>query len=271
MKADQRSGDLTIAIPPPASEDTVIWRYMDFTKFVSLLETQSLFFVRVASLEDPFEGSFPASQSPEKRVLEILPSDVFPPGATVEVTPSAGLLDAWSWMRYWAMVSCWHAVAHESAAMWKLYAPSNAGVAIRSTVGGLRKALGAPPPCPGNFFGGDQFRIGMVEYVDYASFHIPIDNAAAPFFRKRRSFEHERELRALFMRWPVNAEGWEDHSQQPKDNGVLFPVDLGSLVCEIRIAPQAPRWYSVLVSKVVHRYGIGVEPRQSELDAEPLY
>ena len=42
------------APPPP---DAVLWRYMDFTKFVSLLEKQALFFARADKLEDdPFEG-----------------------------------------------------------------------------------------------------------------------------------------------------------------------------------------------------------------------
>jgi hypothetical protein len=258
-------------IPQPPSEELVIWRYMDFTRFVSLLETRSLYFVRIACLDDPFEGSFPVSQTPLNRILEILPQNAFPEGVTVTVTPSPGLLDSWSWMRNWTMASCWHAVAHESAAMWKLYAPTNAGVAIRSTVGGLRKALGAPPPCPVGFFGGDQFHIGMVDYVDYASFHIPISNAAAPFFRKRRSFEHERELRALFMRWPINSEGWVDYTQQPNDHGMTIPVDLKVLVSEVRVAPQAPQWYSELVAKVVLRYGLEIETRQSGLDAKPLY
>ena len=40
---------------PPA--DAVLWRYMSFTKFVSLLTKKSLFFARADKLGDPFEGS----------------------------------------------------------------------------------------------------------------------------------------------------------------------------------------------------------------------
>ena len=42
---------------PPS--EAVLWRYMDFTKFVSLLDRQALFFARSDKLGDPFEGSFP--------------------------------------------------------------------------------------------------------------------------------------------------------------------------------------------------------------------
>ena len=41
--------------PPP--DDAVLWRYMDFTKFVSFLDKSSLFFARADKLGDPFEGA----------------------------------------------------------------------------------------------------------------------------------------------------------------------------------------------------------------------
>lgn len=42
---------------PIEDEQSTIWRYMDFTKFVSLLDKGSLFLCRADNLEDPFEGS----------------------------------------------------------------------------------------------------------------------------------------------------------------------------------------------------------------------
>lgn len=41
------------------SRETMIWRYMSFAKFVSLLEKKALFFARLDRLGDPFEGSPP--------------------------------------------------------------------------------------------------------------------------------------------------------------------------------------------------------------------
>lgn len=267
--ADPLSDNIAPSIPQPTSEDIVIWRYMDFAKFVALVETQSLFFVRASHLDDPFEGSYPVSQPPLERLPGMLPPGALPDGVTISSSP--GLKDFWKTMRNWAMVSCWHAVAHESAAMWKLYAPTSAGVAIRSTVGRLRQALRTPSPPPNGFFGWDRYHIGMIEYIDFSSSYIPTDNVAAQFFRKRRSFEHERELRALFMQWPVNTDRWFDHSQRPNDNGMSISVDLKALICEIRVAPQVPRWYLQLVSKVTARYDIEVVPQQSDIDAEPFY
>ena len=36
-----------------------VWRYMDFTKLVSLIDSRRLYFARVDLLGDPFEGSWP--------------------------------------------------------------------------------------------------------------------------------------------------------------------------------------------------------------------
>jgi hypothetical protein len=43
----------------PDDENTKVWRYMDFTKLVSLVDSRRLFFSRADRLGDPFEGSWP--------------------------------------------------------------------------------------------------------------------------------------------------------------------------------------------------------------------
>jgi hypothetical protein len=41
------------------SNNSKIWRYLDFTKFIDLLDKSSLFFCRLDKLGDPFEGVCP--------------------------------------------------------------------------------------------------------------------------------------------------------------------------------------------------------------------
>lgn len=43
---------------PPTDSDAPIWRYIDFTKLVSMLETKALYFARSDTLGDRFEGSY---------------------------------------------------------------------------------------------------------------------------------------------------------------------------------------------------------------------
>ena len=45
----------------PTDENIKIWRYMDFTKFLSFIDKKTLFFTRVDQLEDKFEGRFTKS------------------------------------------------------------------------------------------------------------------------------------------------------------------------------------------------------------------
>ncbi len=39
----------------PENEEIKVWRYMDFTKLISLIDTSSLFFTRADQFNDPFE------------------------------------------------------------------------------------------------------------------------------------------------------------------------------------------------------------------------
>jgi len=43
----------------PDDPNVKVWRYMDFTKLVSLLDSRTLYFTRPDKFDDPFEGSLP--------------------------------------------------------------------------------------------------------------------------------------------------------------------------------------------------------------------
>ncbi len=45
-------------IEKPKNENSKIWRYLDFAKFISILDRKALFFVRADRLSDKFEGSY---------------------------------------------------------------------------------------------------------------------------------------------------------------------------------------------------------------------
>jgi hypothetical protein len=47
----------------PLFLDTVLWRYMDFTKFISMLVTNRLWLARVDCLGDAFEGWMPVPRA----------------------------------------------------------------------------------------------------------------------------------------------------------------------------------------------------------------
>ena len=107
----------------PPNEKTTIWRYLDFTKFMVLLDSGKLFFSRCDKLGDSWEGSCP--KKTEKRRVGILG----------DASSSFKLL------REFTSVNCWHMNKYESMAMWEIYIKNNEGIAIKSSIKRLNESL----------------------------------------------------------------------------------------------------------------------------------
>ena len=48
------------SFPPPPDPHVPVWRYMDLTKFVWMLQMKALYFCRADRLGDPYEGYYTA-------------------------------------------------------------------------------------------------------------------------------------------------------------------------------------------------------------------
>ena len=244
----------------PPNDDATLWRYMDFMKFVSLLDTQSLFFARADKLGDPFEGSPPklnadmrAEESKELR--ELLSDDLA--SKVVEMISSTDKL-----FRSWTLVNCWHESEYESAAMWKLYSREYDGIAVKTSFKSLAESL----MCSEGVF------IGKVEYIDYDEAYIQERNTLAPFLYKRHSFEHEREVRAITLSdfGPVEG-GIIRVAQGRHETGAYYTVDLSHLIKEVVVAPYADDWFIELVQSVASRYGMRGPVSKSRLSETPRW
>src|SRR5450759_1000989 len=96
---------------------TVLWRYLDLPKLVSLLEHQSLWFARLDTLGDPYEGVPPKPLIDDMWRL----SDDLPETERLHRTDVASHnTHFFSTTPKLLFVSCWHANPVESAAMWRL-------------------------------------------------------------------------------------------------------------------------------------------------------
>lgn len=240
----------------PIDPSTRVWRYMDFTKFVAMLESSSLFFSRADCLGDPFEGSF--SRGNEK-LRPLVYKDMYtgmPPDVIEKMNSSQA--DFNKWQRQWTFISCWHMNSGESAGMWKLYAKTNEAIAIQSSFFRLANELDS------------KTYIGLVEYIDFENDWLPEGNTFYPFVHKRRSFAHEQEVRALFREMPTNSQGF-DRLAIPPNGGLDRKVNLQELVETVYVAPTSPPWFLALVKDVCVRYGLNKNVIQSSLDAEPFF
>jgi hypothetical protein len=239
---------------PPTDFNIPIWRYMDFTKFVSMLENRGLFFSRADKLGDPFEGSY--SHGNKKLRPEVYKDPEIPSSVFDQIFLSMGRYAYW--LRSWVMVNCWHMNQYESAAMWNLYAKTNEAISIRSTFSKLRDLLDS------------DCYIGIVRYIDYDTDWIFEGNAFYPYIHKRKSFSHEQEVRAVINMQPKD--GLMQRSPaQPPEGGIWKSVDLDQLVDHVYIAPTASSWFRELVEQVIVRYSLRSDVSQSKLDEEPFF
>jgi hypothetical protein len=220
---------------------------MDFPRFVAMLEYGGLHFTPVEQMDDNFEGSLskPSARQAEQ-LLEALRRQAIDP-QTDDILPT---------LRRWVSISSWHMNEHESAAMWKLYSASQQAICIQTSYRKLKQALAGTKP---------EVVLSQVRYISYEDEGLPFDHVFGPFIHKRRSFEHEHELRAVTGDLKQAFSGGE-----PTD-GVWIHTNLEALIDTVYIAPDAERWYVELVDRVARRYGLPIPVKQSKLAEEPVY
>lgn len=209
---------------PP--KGTVLWRYMDFAKFVEMMESGTLWFVRIDQLEDPLEGTHTDAELAGIR-------------KHLQKTRAQRLIDVFRSARSEVYVNCWCSGSSESLAMWDLYGKGSGIVAIKSTVGRLREAAA----------GYDQpVFISKVKYVDWND--APgLDNVLVACSRKDLSHRHESEVRVIILRDSYNL----DTKGKP---GIRFPVDVRRLITEVMVGPREQAWVFRVIEQVMKRYGL---------------
>lgn len=223
---------------------------MDLAEFLSLLEDQTLYFSCIAKFADPYEGLFPLQMW---RVFAELREDIDRSQAIDFIVPRLREVERSTRHRHY--VNCWHMNTYESAAMWEIYQRSGEGIAIQSTYARLRDSLEAAP---------ESLSFGKVQYIDFHASEIKTN--ALPWVLKRKSFEHENELRAIY----TDLSDYPDIASMPSGHKI-GPVDLDKLIEKVYIAPTAEPWIRDLVETILHiRYGLDKPVVRSDLLSGPV-
>ncbi|HPA81759.1 MAG TPA: hypothetical protein PLS95_13155, partial [Thermoanaerobaculales bacterium] len=219
--------------------NTVAWRYMPLEAFLDVLVHSRLFFCNSKRLPDKFEGSIPRRSRDAERAR--LAADGLA-GRNLD----EAMVD-WEYVGHLlaqgSLINCWSLSPRESYALWKVYlAGSNAGVAVRSTVSKLRRALEEG----GDAFPEDVF-IGKVRYSDFIE---PGQlNRFTAITTKHPAFQYESELRLIVLGYP-KSEGGEDLPYN-YSLGRYVQVDLDSLVERLHVSPFAGSWFDETIKKAV--------------------
>jgi hypothetical protein len=222
----------------PQDPDTIVWKYLDLSKFLDLLLSQKLFMSRSDKFEDQYEGTFSEPTFEEIKKLSINNPD---------------FLNYYKTHREKVAISSWHINEYESFAMWQIFTQNSEGLAIQSTVKRLQDAL-----IPEKNY--KQY-IGEVNYIDYKKEYIPFDDMFFPFLFKRKSFQYEREVRIIT--------DVADNNIKLND-GLKINVDISQLIEKIYIHPKSENWYKKLVIQLVTQLGFDFEIEKSDLESDIL-
>ena len=218
------------------NDNLKVWKYMNLSKLIWMLEKRMLWFNRIDSFEDVFEGTYPAANKSLRH--EIYEGKPLPDSVYDQIMDLA---------KKNTFACCFYTNAFESAAMWKLYANDD-GVAIQTDTNNLKEAF-YPEPTP--------VFITKVNYIDYDSDFLPERNMFSLGAYKRKSFSHENEIRCL---WSPHEMG----SLSAKGKGTLISTE--KLIKKIYLSPYAPSYLEDVVKGLLVKYTC-----TSEVVKSPLY
>jgi len=222
----------------PENPNTIVWKYLDLSKFLDLLLLKKLFMSMSDKFEDQYEGTFSEPTYEEIRKI-------------AENNPE--FLDYYKSHREKIVISSWHINEYESFAMWQIFTKNNEGLAIQSTVKRLQEAM--KPETKTTQY------IGEVNYIDYKKEYIPFDDTFFPFLFKRKSFQYEREVRII-----------SDVTQNNIviNEGLKIDVDIHQLIEKIYIHPKSENWYKNLVIQLMEQLGFNFSIEKSDLESDIL-
>ncbi|RZK00346.1 MAG: DUF2971 domain-containing protein [Flavobacterium sp.] len=249
--------DTTPIIPVP--NETVLAKYMDLTKFLSLLINESLFFCRLDKLEDQFEGTT-AKKNYEGRInyQKQLRKDGFfevPPTDNEIITSVESLFEFDRKIKGLICISCWNKFETESAALWKIYSDYGKGIMIKTSAGRLENSLQQV---------NEEIYLSSVNYIDHENDWMPDSNTTYPIIHKNEAYSYETEVR-LFHQVDSDATWTYDWSKEKVQEGKYFKINLDILIEEIIVGPFSPVWFIEIIHSLTDKYSLKVPVRKSKL------
>lgn len=193
-------------------DDAILWRYMSFSKFQSLITRSALYFCRI----DCFEDTLEATQPKGNHTFAVSTEE---PWYGFYMHTVDGQLSIYKKM---INANCWHINSAENPEMWENYVMlhGNEGVAIKTTFEKLSSS-----------FETDRGLTNLtMKYVDYNSHYIDFCFPNYPEYLslKDKKFEYENELRIITLdkSYPEYDPIEEDVFTAPEQKGEFINVDL---------------------------------------------
>jgi hypothetical protein len=241
--------------------DYRIAKYLDLTKFTSLLYQKSLFFCRLDILEDYFEGRTPSINASIKY------NNIENAASNLNMKPTSQKIDKMVETSYKHeerhrsdyCVCCWNKNELESAALWKIYSSFQNGIMITSTVRRLESAFQNTS---------EDLNLSEIKYKNYKNNSIPEGNTIYPVIHKQKAYSYEEVLRLIYQVTNNNGLAY-DWSKEKVYEGKYIEIELNHLIDEVIVSPNSPKWFLNLVKNLMIKYGLEKKVNPSELS--PTY
>lgn len=239
--------------------DYKIARYIDLTKFISLLQNQALFFCRLDKLEDQFEGT----TTKRNRDLRIetykkhIEAGFFKTHLSDEdINNRVKELEEFEKKSKGIIcINCWNKSKNESANLWKNYSSLTEGIMLKSSISKLIKSLVVAT---------EEIQLTEINYLDYSQDYMPDGNTNYRLMHKQNAYSYENEVRLIYTKIPES--GWvHDWSKEEVQNGVYIKVNIIELIDEIIISPNSQNCFFKSVKDIMEKYALNKPITKSEL------
>ena len=221
------------------NDNQKLWRYMDLSKFISLIEKESLWLARADTFRDKHEGRFPD----EMRTIIKKAYDGFNDDSNSVVKDADDFQD---YLRKNTFISCWHKNFDENMIMWEIYGKDTNAIAIQTTVKKILVPIDKLETTP-YFMHSLMLKNVIYKRADEIKGALPYEEC---FFIKRPHFDFEKEVRiSLDTYCRIN----------PTKNtplGHYLPVVINELIEKILIHPDSPDWFMGVIKSVIEKYDL---------------
>lgn len=227
---------LFLKVDDELEDSQKLWRYLDLSKFISLIKEQALWLARADTFRDKHEGRFPE----DMRQAIVKAYRNFDSG---DDSPVKDADDFQDYLRKNTFISCWHKNFDENMVMWEIYGRESNALAIQSTVERMKDNLDSSK------LRGHSLILKNVTYVcpEEITGLLPYEEC---FFVKRPHFSFEKEVRISLDTYS----GANPSKRTPL--GYHLPVFTDGLIEKILIHPDSQDWFADVVRSIAKKYQI---------------
>lgn len=212
----------------PILSDLQIFKYMDLWKFLSLLETKSIYFAKQSSFTDPHEGTI------NKNLKLFFQS--------VDSVYVDDISEKMKGVRETNKISCWKIGDKHKDAMFQIYA-AKYGIAIESRLEQLESSIDYE----------DEIYAGKIFYSNdcrnpFGLLPPEEDRYLIPSFWKSHDFAYEDELRFLIDGRRTNV----------NDAATVKLKDFDFINC-LHLSPYLSNWQMDIVESIKNKFNLNVK------------